>query len=1525
MKGCLKNKVPIKTFLLSLVCFLLFTILSSPGFAATQTVVNCLNSGAGSLRQALSVAATGDVIAFNIDSSIPASTGEVYGGKVTAGSDVWYRIVINSELPINRGNIIVQGSSQTINKGDSNTKGPEIEVRINKGSTSNVFYVAKDYVTIEGLTINRYTSEAYIAGAGIELGSAADYSHIYGCYIGAISATGESSPIIDPHATGIEINGSGYHLIGGTSSTESNIIAANSSDGIYLTNSSDNRIVGNVIYANKTGGISLSDASNNRIWKNKIGFTSNGTTVRANRFSGIRVGNTSQNNIIGSSESGGGNLIVASSESAAGFYGFGINFIGSNVTNNYVYNNIIGLTSSEAIPTQRGYAGIAVQNNASNNQIGGRLANQRNIISGHSYYGVYFDNASNNKIFGNYIGFKSDGETVRANKNFGVYIAGSSQNNYIGTSESGGRNLIIASSETNSAGIYISDGTASNNHIYNNIIGLTSTEAEPASRESIGVWITENAHNNYIGGVSTGEGNTISKNKDYGIHISSGANNNEILGNRIGTDSTGTIKAGNTTYGVHITGGAWYNRIGNGTIGGRNVISDNGWGVAINSSNTNSNEVLGNYIGTDVNGTADLGNSSHGVYIDSGAQYNLIGDGTDGGRNIISGNDAYGIIITGSSNSNEVKGNYVGTDKDGTTSLANTFYGVLINTSSYNKIGGLISGEGNLLSGNNSAGIGILTNSRYNLVIGNLIGTDRSGGISLHNNNNGINMDGSAFNRIGDGTADGKNVISGNNQSGIRINNCSSNEVCGNFIGTTASGEAPLANSVSGIYLEGGSYGNKIGKVSDAQKNILSGNSLSGVLIDGSNSNEVKANYIGTNKNGNAALANGQYGIQIGNGAMYNVIGGDASSEGNLISGNNQYGVYILQSNTNSNEIKNNTIGLDWNRTGKIPNSYGICLDTVGAHQIRGNIISGNTNNGILIQGDTFGTVTISQNIIGTNYPDFASGLGNGRQGIYNTDRSNVMIGGGNTIAYNGNPSYSEGIRLESSNVTGNVITQNSIFFNYGKGIALINGANPTTSTPEVITADHSDATGLTLITGESAPANGTVEVFKAEGNQGKTYLGSTIASGTGSWLINVPGLVSGDAVTATGTTQNPETSEFSLTKEAITTVFKEFQPDNLIATLESYSDITGEAIYNTDGTDQTRTRSIANGASAAYYIKIENDANTTDEVIVKGRGSSGDWALTYYDAKTGGNNITSSIEGSGWSTGILASGGTREVRMVVANSGSTISTLEALVTSESKTQSTMKDAVKAVATAVTTTTTTTTISAVTTTTTSTTTTTVPAKYYSATDLNVPGLTIDIPAGALTADATVTATVVTAPADPPAGFMIGGTIVNIQPTGLVFTAPVTITLSINGPLADPRIYYWNGTAWSRDGITVISYTDTLLTFTTTHFTIFAPMAAIPSNLVRFGPNPFNPNSGSGRFWYWLSADRGTTIYLTDLGGTVVWKMTYPAGGNGGKANENNVAYDGKTAWGDALGNGVYIYKIVQDGKIIGGGKIAVIK
>jgi len=217
-------------------------------------------------------------------------------------------------------------------------------------------------------------------------------------------------------------------------------------------------------------------------------------------------------------------------------------------------------------------------------------------------------------------------------------------------------------------------------------------------------------------------------------------------------------------------------------------------------------------------------------------------------------------------------------------------------------------------------------------------------------------------------------------------------------------------------------------------------------------------------------------------------------------------------------------------------------------------------------------------------------------------------------------------------------------------------------------------------------------------------------------------------------------------------------------------------------------------------------------------------------------------------------------------------------------------------------------------------------REYTSSELGIAGMSITIPAGAVTVEVTISASEVNSPADPPAGYKIGGKVFNIGCTpSTTFLLPVTVTIPIEGPLKAPRVYYWTGTEWSSSGITVISNTSTSLTFTTSHFTTFASFGALPANLVRFGPNPYNPNNGSGRFWYWLDADAETSIYLIDLGGTIVWKQSYTSGQNGGRSGENNIEFKGQTAWGDMLGNGVYLYKIVQSGKSIGGGKIAVIK
>ncbi|MBI5078393.1 T9SS type A sorting domain-containing protein, partial [Candidatus Saganbacteria bacterium] len=92
------------------------------------------------------------------------------------------------------------------------------------------------------------------------------------------------------------------------------------------------------------------------------------------------------------------------------------------------------------------------------------------------------------------------------------------------------------------------------------------------------------------------------------------------------------------------------------------------------------------------------------------------------------------------------------------------------------------------------------------------------------------------------------------------------------------------------------------------------------------------------------------------------------------------------------------------------------------------------------------------------------------------------------------------------------------------------------------------------------------------------------------------------------------------------------------------------------------------------------------------------------------------------------------------------------------------------------------------------------------------------------------------------------------------------------------------------------------------------------------PNPFGPSIASTTsFVYNLQGNFDTTIYLFDMNGNVIWRKSYAAGENGGKAGANNPSWDGRDLYGSAVLNGVYIYQIAAEHKIIARGKLIVVK
>ena len=249
-------------------------------------------------------------------------------------------------------------------------------------------------------------------------------------------------------------------------------------------------------------------------------------------------------------------------------------------------------------------------------------------------------------------------------------------------------------------------------------------------------------------GNSTVKGLVINRFTGHGIWLQTNGNN-VIQGNYIGTDASGTLDLGNSLIGVSIDNSP-NNTIGGIGVGTRNLISGNNQsGISIIGSNAAGNLVLGNHIGTDVSGTADLGNSFNGISID--APNNTIGGTVLQARNIISGNNQSGVSISGGgAGGNLVQGNYIGTAANGISSLGNSSYGVFVATSSDNTIGGTTAGAGNILAFNRDDGVYVISGTG-NRILSNAIFSNSGLGIDL-------GADGVTPNDPGDGDTGANNL-----------------------------------------------------------------------------------------------------------------------------------------------------------------------------------------------------------------------------------------------------------------------------------------------------------------------------------------------------------------------------------------------------------------------------------------------------------------------------------------------------------------------------------------------------------------------------------------------------------------------------------------------------------------------------------------------------------------------------------------------------------------------------------------------
>ncbi len=720
----------------ALLTALLLIVTSRSGRATTFTVTSTGDSGnPGTLRWAITNANSTpgtDTIAFAISGSLP------------------FNIVPNSALPPITDPVIIDGTTQSGFAGH-----PVIVIKGGSaGNTSDGLRISAGNSTVQGLAIANFKRD------GIRIETNGDCI-IQGNYLGTDS-TGQNA--LGNQEGGVLILHSANNLIGGTNAQQQNVMADNFA-GVYIQDptSTNNQISGNFIGTDNTGlsalgnqsyGVLLEGVPGNIVGGN---ITSNQNVISGNKLFGVYIymvtafSNSVVNNIIGLKADGSGaigNVMggVTISGSAANFIGSNVisgnlgrgidlNFLGAGANSNVIQANFIGTDPTGEIARPNRTNGIAISM-SSGNLIGGANPAARNIIAANGSSGIFItSNAMNNTVSGNFIGVDATGTVALGNGFNGIDI-NSGSGNVIGGASAGMRNII--SGNTNS-GVYLESGTAAD-FVQGNFIGTDVTGAHSVSNLFAGVRIE--CPSNTIGGAIGSSGNLISGNASSGVLINgTGATGNLVAGNLVGTDATGSNALGNVFTGVAITN-APQNIVGGTALSARNILSANGInGIYMQGPGAVQNQVLGNYIGTDISGMNGVGNVEDGLVVANIATNNIIGGATAGAGNLISANGTLGnlsgILITNVSGT-VVQGNTIGTKIDGVSPLGNTSHGVEIYIGDSNIVGGVAAGAGNKIAYAPTLRSGVrIRNPVPGASVGNLI----SGNSIFANANLGIDLE----------------------------------------------------------------------------------------------------------------------------------------------------------------------------------------------------------------------------------------------------------------------------------------------------------------------------------------------------------------------------------------------------------------------------------------------------------------------------------------------------------------------------------------------------------------------------------------------------------------------------------------------------------------------------------------------------------------------------------------------------------------------------------------------------------------
>lgn len=659
--------------------------------------------------------------------------------------------------------------------------------------------------------------------------------------------------------------------------------------------------------------------------------------------------------------------------------------------------------------------------------------------------------------------------------------------------------------------------------------------------------------------------------------------------NFLGLLADGTSN-GNTR-GVYVEGTSM--RMGGLDAGQGNVISSNSIVGVVTTAGSTDTSIQGNFIGTDPTGMIARANGTAINHFFGAATWRDIT------RNLISGNTNAGIVletddqISPSTDLVRIQRNRIGFTRTLSALMRNGGDGIRFPAGSISNalIGGVADTQGNHITGTEQ---GISLNNTPNIFIrGNVIALSGQNGVRI-TAANGIT--------IGGGSATLGNVIGGNGFSGIAAIDGSSNvTIIGNTIGAVTITGATFENQDRGIFLRNVSNVT-IGDGTSSGRNFIARNGLQAIMGVGSiSSTTINGNYIGTDSNGNAAVANGVRLIPASRDAISFEEGGSFTNlviRNNVIGGHQGALIKLSESTADGVVIRGNNIGVGADGVSQITSANGNSLiafvggtrsyanvDIGGPAPGDGNVIAHGGQNGI-----TISTIQSGNRIIGNTIRN------NGGNGILLLDTTSAAIVS-NRIFGNG----LLGIDLNPQGVTPN---------DTGDGDS---GPNGLLNFPQLGSASIVNANQLAynFTLDVPAAANGYRIEFFANSTadpsgfgEGERYLGHVDISHSGGvqsytgTLTTLEPVSLGDILSAT-TTRRTSGGSWDMTSEFSAVVTATGTAQLSVDVVSEPLDLAADNSFNIPGNDIVLTTTITNSGNGSadtdsiFAVVTINESNS--------------------------------------------------------------------------------------------------------------------------------------------------------------------------------------------------------------------------------------------------------------------------------------------------------------------------------------------